>query len=58
MVEKRYKSRWLDQPLYVGTKTEMEGFMKSRGKSFSKTHSVKKIPTIKGGHNKYGVYRK
>jgi len=55
---KKYRSAWTDHPLYVGTKQQMQKFMESRGTRFSETHKIKKVPFIKGGRNRYGIYRR
>lgn len=61
MAKNRYISRWFDESLYVGTKLQMQKFFEERKKTTkwsAKTHIIKKIPRIKGGRAKYGIYRK
>jgi len=57
MAKKRYKYPMCDYPLYIGTKEEMEKHLKNSSMT-DETHKVKKIPWIRGGRNKYGIYRK
>ena len=58
MAKYRYRYPMCDYPLYVGTRIQMESFMNNRGPRFRETHVVKKIPWIRVGKNRYGIYRK
>ena len=56
-----YTSRWFGQPLYTGTKLQMQNLFKERKKTTgwsTKDHVIRKIPKIKGSRAKYGIYRK